>query len=137
LAYKNALEINWQNPNDSLVSFVVRFTTCPTVLVSTTVTPAVTFTGRFLESRWDWISLSIIPSANGGWAVFTWDKSAPKNPSLFIKSFAKVPKELKTIALLWFIFESAENFAIAPRWWNSLTPERQKELFCRFESTLQ
>jgi len=137
LAYKNALETNWQNSNDSLVSFVVRFTTCPTVLVSTTVTPAVTFTGRFLESRRDWISLSIIPSANGGWAVFTWDKSAPKNPSLFIKSFAKVPKELKTIALLWFIFESAENFAIAPRWWNSLTPERQKELFRRFESTSQ
>lgn len=129
---KDALENNWQNRNNSLVSYVVRFAMRPTVLVSTTVTPIVTFTGRILESRWDWISLSVIPSANGGWAVFTWDKSAPKNPSLFVKSFAKIAKNLQTIALLNFIFESSENFVIAPQWWKSLSPERHDDLFRRF-----
>jgi len=132
MAYKNTLETNWQNHNDSLVSYVVCFAARPTVLVSTTVIPELTFTGRILESRWDWISLSIIPSANGGWAVFTWDKSAPKNPSLFIKSFAKVPKEFQTIALLNFIFESSENFAIAPQWWNSLSQKRKNDSLRRF-----
>jgi hypothetical protein len=76
--------------------------------------------------------LSVIPSANGGWAVFTWDKSAPKNPSLFVKSFAKVAKDLQTIALLNFIFESSDNFAIAPQWWESLASERRDDLFRRF-----
>jgi hypothetical protein len=132
LLKKHDLESKWQNQNDSLVSYVVRFATRPTVLASTTVNPLVTFTGRILESRWDWISLSVIPSANGGWAVFTWDKSAPKNPSLFVKSFAKVAKDLQTIALLNFIFESSDNFAIAPQWWESLASERRDDLFRRF-----
>jgi hypothetical protein len=134
---KDAMENNWRNRNDSLVSYVIRFATRPTVLVSTTVTPLVTFTGRILESRWDWISLSVIPGTNGGWAVFTWDKSAPKNPSLFVKSFAKVAKELQTVALLNFIFESSENFAIAPQWWESLTPERHNDLFQRFGCSIE
>jgi hypothetical protein len=137
LVKKDALEKNWRNHNDSLVSYVVRFATRPTVLVSMTVIPLVTFTGRILEERWDWISLSIIPSANGGWAVFSWDKSAQKNPSLFIKSFVKVANEFKTVALLNFIFESSENFAIAPQWWESLSSQQRNDLIYRFGCNLK
>ena len=129
---KFGLEEMWRHGRDSTASYVVRFACRPTVLVSTTITPTVTFSGRALESRRDWISLSIIPGATGGWAVFTWDKSAPKNASLFVKSFAKVAKELQTVALLIFILESSDNFALAPQWWNSLSPERQKDLLRRF-----
>ena len=136
LLKKHVLESKWHNQNNSLVSYVVRFAARPTVLVSTTVTPLITFTGQNLESRWDWISLSVIPCANGGWAVFTWDKSAPKNPSLFVKSFAKVPKQLQTVALLNFIFESSENFAIAPQWWESLELARCDDLFRRFGNSI-
>jgi hypothetical protein len=131
------LEDMWRNGHDSMASYVVQFAHRPTVLVSTTVTPLVTFTRRALEPRWDWLSVSIIPSANGGWAVLTWDKSAPKNPSLFVKSFAKVAKELQTVALLNFVFECSENFAIAPQWWESLSLERRNDLFRRYGCSLK
>lgn len=131
------LENMWRSGRDSTVSYVVQFAKRPTVLVSTTVTPAVTFTGRILESRWDWLTVTIIPCANGGWAVFTWDKSAPKNPSLFVKSFTKLAKELQTVALLNFVFESSENFVIAPQWWESLSQERRNNLFRRYGSSFK
>lgn len=131
------LENMWRNGRDSMAGYVVRFARRPTVLVSTTISPLITFTGRVLESRWDWISVSIIPSVDGGWAVFTWDKAAPKNPSLFVKSFVKVPKHLQTTALLNFVFESSDKFAIAPKWWETLSPERQDDLFRRYGSSLK
>jgi hypothetical protein len=134
---KSEVEDIRRNSRDSLVSYVVRFSKRPTVLVSTTVNPLVTFTGRILERRWDWLTASIIPSGNGGWAVFTWDKSAPKNPSLFVKSFAKVANELKTVALLNFVFESSENIAIAPQWWESLPPGCHKDLLRRYGCSFQ
>lgn len=134
---KYVLENMWQTGNDSLVSYVIRFATRPTVLVSTTITPAVTFTGRILEPRWDWISVSVIPSANGGWAIFTWDKSSPKNPALFVKSFKTLPNHLQTTALLNLIFESSETFAMTPQWWESLSPARRNELFYRFGCSIK
>ena len=81
--------------------------------------------------------MSIIPSVDGGWAVFTWDKAAPKNPSLFVKSFLKVPKHFQTTALLNFVFESSENFAIAPNWWETLSSERQNDLLRRYGYSLK
>jgi hypothetical protein len=132
LCQKSALEGMHRNKRDSLISYAVRFAKRPTVLLSTTINPLVMFSGRVLESRWDWLSVSIIPGGNGGWAVFTWDKSAPKNPSLFTKSFLNILDESKTVALLNFAFESSNNFTIAPQWWESLSPERQNDLFRRF-----
>jgi len=131
-ADKSHLETMWRSGRESISGYVVRFTKRPTVLCSTTINPLVSFTGRVLDSRWDWISISIIPSADGGWAVFSWDKSAPKNPSLFVKSFAKIPKHLQTIALLDCVFESTEYFAIAPEWWAKLSLEVQQHLFRRY-----
>jgi hypothetical protein len=132
LGQKSALEAMLRNKRDSLISYVVRFARRPTVLLSTTICPSVTFTGRILEPRLDWLSVSIIPGGDGGWAVFTWDKSAPKNPSLLVKSFVKLAKEFQTAALLNFAFEASENHAIAPQWWESLSPEWQNDLFRRF-----
>ena len=111
---------------------MIRFTTRPTVLVSTTINPLVTFTGRMLEQRWDWISVSVIPCANGGWAIFTWDQAAPKNPSLFVKSLKTLSNRLLKTALVCFIVESSENSAIAPHWWESRSLERRNELIYRF-----
>lgn len=119
------------------LAYVVRFAKQPTVLVSTTINPLVTFTGRLLDSRWDWLTASIIPSSGGGWAVFTWSKSAPKNPSLFTKSFANIAKESKTAALLNFVLESSNQFAMSPEWWESLSPERQNDLIRRFGRSFQ
>jgi hypothetical protein len=137
LLYKSVLEDMRRDKPDSLTSFVVRLAQQPTVLVSTTINPLVTFTGRVLDSRWDWLTASIIPSGDGGWAVFTWNKSDSKNPSLFMKSFVNIAKELQTVALLNFVFESSNQFAIAPEWWELLSQERRKDLFRRFGRSLK
>lgn len=137
LVYKSALEEIHRNKQRSLAGCVVRFAERPTVLVSTTINPLVTFTGRVLDSRWEWLTASIIPDNHGGWAIFAWDKSAPKNASLLVKSFARIPKELQTVALLNFVFEVSENFAITPHWWQSLSPERQNHVFRRYGSSFK
>lgn len=137
LLYKSALEDMHRDKRDSLAGYVVRFAKRPTVLASTTINPLVTFTGRVLDSRWDWLAVSIIPGNSGGWAVFTWNNSAPKNPSLFTKSFVNITKEFQTVALLNFVFESSNQFAISPKWWASLSSERQNDLFRRFGRSLK
>jgi len=132
LLYKSTLEDMHRDKRSSLEGYAVRFAKQPTVLVSTTINPLVTFTGRILNPRWDWLTVTIIPTEHGGWAAFTWNKSASKNPSLFVKSFVNIAKEFQTVALLNFVFESSDQFAITPVWWGSLSPERWSDLFRRF-----
>jgi hypothetical protein len=132
LAEKQTLEKTMLNSGNSIDSYVVKFAIKPSVLVSATIYPLVSFTGRVFEFRQEWMTISIIPAEVGGWAIISWPKNAPKNSSLFAKSFAKIPKENQTVALLNFIFEASENHAISPAWWASLTNSQQHNLIKRF-----
>lgn len=132
LAEKQAIEEAMHKNGSFIESYVVRFAKRPTVLVSATIYPLVTFTGRVLEFRQEWLTVSVIPGETGGWVVFSWPKSSPKNSSLLAKSFAKIPVELQTVALLNLVFEASENHAISPRWWGSLTDFQQRNLIKRF-----
>lgn len=132
LAEKQAIEEAMRNSDNFLESYVVKFAKSPTVLVSATIYPLVTFTGRVLEFRQEWATVSIIPSETNGWAVFSWPKCSPKNSSLLAKSFARIPSEHQTVALLNLVFEASENHAISPAWWDSLTDFRRNDLLKRF-----
>lgn len=118
--------------NDDVQSYVVKFAKRPTVLVSATIHPLLTFTGRSLEFRPEWITVTILPSGNQGFAVFTWSKKAPKNSSLVIKTFRSLPARNQTLALIYLALEASENHAISPEWWNSLDQYRQQALMRRF-----
>lgn len=131
LAEKQNLE-TMLNSGGSLASYIVRFAKSPSVLASATIYPLATFTGRTLEFREEWVTVSIIPASNGGWAVFSWLKNAPKNSSLLVKSFAKVPHAFQTEALLNLIFEASENHAISPTWWEQITDYHRRNLMKRF-----
>jgi len=132
LAEKQALEEMMGAGKKSLASYVVRFARIPSVLASATIHPLVTFTGRALEFRQEWITVSVIPTTTGGWAVFSWLKNAPKNSSLLVKSFTKVPREFQTEALLNLVFEASENHAISPTWWASISDYHRRDLMKRF-----
>jgi hypothetical protein len=107
------------------------------MLVSVTFSLPVTFTGRVLDAeRYDWTTLSILPSRKGGYAIFTWNKRASKNPARLVKSFIAINRELQSTALIYLALEVSENLAIAPLWWASLTEPRQSDLRRRFSSSI-
>lgn len=131
LTEKQALEAMLNN-GSSLASYVVRFGKIPSVLTSATIYPLATFTGRTLEFRQEWVTVSIIPTTTGGWAVFSWSKNLPKNSSLLVKSFTKVPRAFQTEALLNLVFEVSENHAISPTWWEQISDHHRLDLMKRF-----
>ncbi len=133
LSKKQELEESLLVPKNDIAAYVVKFAKRPTLLVSVTAPLAVTFTGRLLDTnRNDWTTLSIIPSKDGGYAIFTWSKRACKNPSRLVKSFIGVPRELQSSALVYFALETSENFAVAPAWWNTLSLAQRHDLQWRF-----
>lgn len=114
-------------------SYVVKFAKTPTVLVSATVHPLLTFTGRPLEFRpEEFMTISILPVEREGFAIFTWSKKAPKNSSLVVKTFRSLPPRSQTTALIYLALEASENHAISPEWWNSLDQNRHQDLARRF-----
>jgi hypothetical protein len=133
---KQGLEEAMAASRSSLASYIVRFALCPTVLVSATIHPLGTFTGKTLLFRPEWLSVSIIPASSGGFAIFSWPKIGAKNSSLFVKSFVKVPDSLKTKALLNLVFESSENHAISPDWWQKLLDFQTCDLVKRYARSI-
>jgi len=121
----------------ALESYVVEFEHPPTFMVATTFLPYVTFSGRELEHpRMDWVTLTILPSAKGGIAVFTWDRAAPKNGSLLLKSLKAVPKELVTSCIFHLALEASENLVVSPKWWALQSKTEQTRVLARFGRSL-
>ncbi|MGC9944470.1 MAG: hypothetical protein ABSE48_21810 [Verrucomicrobiota bacterium] len=136
LMEKDVLEESMRDGVNPTESYVIKFAKKPTVLASSTIYPLSTFTGRTLDFRQEWITISVIPDETGGWAIFSWSKKMPKNASLLAKSFAKISNKNQTAALLNFVFEVSENHAISPTWWASLTDHQQGDIMKRFERSL-
>lgn len=133
LAGKQALENMFDSAQFSrLASCVIEFARAPTLLVSSTFHPLATFAGRCLEVRQEWVTLSIFPSRTGGFAVFTWNKNAPKNTSLLVKSLRRLPRHLWTTCLIYLVMEASENFVMSPAWWESLPTAGKNNLLRRF-----
>jgi len=131
-ARKQELEREIGGQSSDLAGFVVQFANRPDLLASTTFSFPETFSGRRLEARFDWTTLSIVPAEIGGYAVFTWSKHAPKNSSLLVKSFAKISRDLQSDALTNLILQVSESFCISPKWWENLTETQRNSFFHRF-----
>lgn len=93
-----------------------------------TFLPNVTASGRQLAPANDWVSFTLLPTNVGGVAVFSWERSHPKNPSLLMKSIGSVPDVHLADFLLHFMLEHAETVAFSPRWWESLTEGQRLHL---------
>lgn len=136
LAWKQELEEMLTGGKNELGAYVVEFAVRPSMLASGTFSFPMTFTGKKLDARYEWMTLSILPSSNAGFAVFTWSKRASKNPSLLVKSFKSISRELQSAALVNLILEVSENFFFAPDWWNGLPQSRQTGLLARFSRSM-
>ena len=114
--------------------YVIHFQKTPTLLVSTNFIPLVTATGRTLEVRpKDRLTLNIVPSPSGGYAVFSWSKDSPKNGSLFVKSLINLDSGRLTDVLIRLAFEVSDNVFYSPSWWRTLgrNQDRLKAAFSR------
>jgi hypothetical protein len=136
LAWKQQLEDTLAGGRNELAGYIVEFAVRPNVLASVTFSFPMTFTGRKLDARYEWITLSLVPRKTGGFAVFTWNKRTPKNPSLLVKSFKAIPSELQATALLNLLVEVSENIYLDPGWWHGLAQPVQNQLLARFSRSI-
>jgi len=80
------------------------------------------------EEQLDMITFCSAP-ITGGWAfIFAWHTSSSKNCINFMRSLATLIYEGYDVGdlLFRFIIASCENIAFSPKWWESLTKEKQK-----------
>lgn len=136
LAWKLELEEMLLNGGGEIEAYIIECQYCPEIVVSVTFSSPFTITGKTLEPRLEFITLSVFPSGNSGFAVFTWNKHKRKNPSLFIKPFINLNHNLISTAILYLILEVSENFCIAPSWWNGLSDKIQDDLKYRYARSL-
>ena len=62
LAWKQGLEEMLMGAKNELAAYVVEFAVRPSLLASATFSFPLTFTGRKLDARYEWMTLSILPS---------------------------------------------------------------------------
>jgi hypothetical protein len=70
----------------------------------------------------------LLPNASGGIAAFVWLQDADSVCRPFLSSLLAVPDNRKSDALVMLIFDSFENHAVEPHWWESLPDEARAEL---------
>lgn len=107
---------------------VVEFRGTLPFVGTTTSVPTITANGKRLERRLDWVSLTVLPTRDGGIAVFSWEATRAKNANLLIKSLRRFPNERMLDFLLHYLLEHGETFAFSPAWWDSLSEGAQRGL---------
>jgi hypothetical protein len=74
------------------------------------------------------LSFTFVPNGNGAIAVFTWLDNADVPCRAFVQSFMNLADRRKTDALIQYVFDSFENFAAQPGWWEGLADDAKSEL---------
>src|SRR5262249_14856112 len=74
------------------------------------------------------LSFTLLPNEVGGIAIFAWLKDADLVCRAFVSSLISIPDDRKSDALVHFVFDSFENNAIQPNWWDDLPDASKKEL---------
>jgi hypothetical protein len=109
------------------------FNQVPSLACSGLTQPAYDFAGRTLQNLIDLeqpssrLSFTLLPSGVNGVGVFAWTKGADPVCRAFVNSFLSVPDDRKSDAIVQFIFDSFENHAIQPDFWEDLPEELKSE----------
>lgn len=112
----------------------VRFRRLTTVVCSGYAQPCFDFAGVQVQDLGDVskpclnLSFTLLPGEDGGIAVFTWLEDADAACRTFVQSFFNVPDSRKSDALIQYTFDSFENFAAQPEWWEGLAAPAQADL---------
>lgn len=119
--------------------YVIQLNCTPDFLCSGPMYPEFDFQGRVLQSIEDaavtgapleWLTFTLIPTDNGGAAVFSWlgESRAAEN---LVKSLHSLPDDQVPHALTRFTFQHFENIFASPSWWESLDDKTKNTLLQR------
>ena len=104
----------------------VRFHKTPSLACAGYTQPTFDFAGTELQDLDDMskplfnLSFTLLPDVVGGIAIFAWLPNADAVCRPFVQSFMAVSDDRKSDALVKYVFDSFENFAAEPIWWESL-----------------
>lgn len=120
---------------DRVITRAILFPTTPTVLATTAFQPFIDMDGNQLQDFEDLsadmsqICMSVVPTEDGGAAIFSWLDSSNSAPRRFFESVINT-KDL-TSSALHAIFDNTENFAMNPAWYESLSEPNKAYIFSR------
>jgi hypothetical protein len=118
----------------SLRGGYVRFRRLTAVVCSGYTQPCFDFAGHKVQGLQDLskpclsLSFTLLPSEDGAIAVFAWLKDADAVCRTFVQSLFNVSDMRKSDALIQYTFDSFENFAAQPQWWEGLPAPAQADL---------
>ncbi len=110
-----------------IITRVVEFEEQPKIICNSNYLPDFDYEGNVIQDLGDYsatlqnVSLTIIPSKNGGFALFSYLDTASKAGDAIFTSLIRQPNI--TTSIIWMIFCQFENMAISPFWLDSLENE--------------
>jgi len=129
----------------------------PSLIGTTTIIPFVTPRGRDLAPqgefvkiatpggivevpRMEWLNITVLPTAAGGFAILSWNRYGGRNSPIFAHSFRRMERREAEMMLPRVLFELGENVMISPIVWHRI-PESvrgalvQRHMDCIVNST--
>ncbi|HEY4930302.1 MAG TPA: SEC-C domain-containing protein [Terriglobales bacterium] len=113
---------------------VFSFRRMPTLACSGLTQPIYDFAAKILQKINDMnkpllnLSFTLLPNDSGGIAAFVWLRHAESVCRPFVSSLLAVPDNRKSDALVQLVFDSFENHAAQPDWWENLSIEAKSDL---------
>jgi hypothetical protein len=85
-----------------------------------TFNPLVTPRGRLLDANSEQMTLTLLPTVSGGFAVLSWSRIGNPNAAKFAHSVRKVPRHLLGMAIARMFFEMSDNVVLSPVFWDGV-----------------
>lgn len=129
----NYTPVLFEGNTDDLASYEVRFDTYPDIMCSDISQATHDFSGNKLHDLGDfndqssWLTFSLIPTDEGGAAVFSWPAGHSKSEDV-IRSLHALPNADLPHAIIRWMLEFCENTYFKPDWWDNLGQEVQIKL---------
>jgi hypothetical protein len=138
-AEKNLYDEMFMNRNyGSYRRLVISFSKVPDVLSTGSFFPEFDFAGNPLQDLMycplKIISVSIVPSNTGGFAVLGWHPQSDVVCVPFVNSLLRTRREDFGDAIVRVVFEHIENTYMRPSWWEGLNEETRDALVRRANS---
>jgi hypothetical protein len=115
-------------------ALILEFNSTPMIACSGLNRPFFDFTGKVLQNYADMskdmemLSFTLIPAAGGGLGVLAWLKKSDWVCRPFAESLDSLSNVTKSSAIVQWVFDSFENYALNPTWWDSLTSDDKSEI---------
>ena len=115
-------------------ALLLYFDEIPTIACSGHTQPIYDFTGSEIQDVRDMntplakLSFTLLPNDTGGIAVIAWLKNSDPICRPFASTLLNLPDSSKCPALVQWVFDSFENHAFQPQWWESLSASMINEL---------